>query len=213
MTRDELIARIAQGVQRSEYSDDSNAGYIQLVKDALKEIQNDRSWGFMLDRGDVIVLTGTSSIAMPANFKELSNSRTPIHLVGSDGLLSPVDIVNRAKRIRWAWMYPDGVTTTLRVYIDWTASPPLLNIHDTASENITFRVDYFGYLDDLASGSSTNVLTVDYPEMVIAKAKALALAGVNDEMAASFEGLYEAKKRSAALKDSFALVAGMQLRM
>ncbi len=94
-------------------------------------------------------------------------------------------------------------------------SAPVLRLSppDTATEAITFEVDCYKYFPDLAASTDQNFLTRDFPEMCVAKAKAIAFAAVNDPMAADMESLFEHKFTQAVKKDSFAQLAGRVLRM
>lgn len=58
-----------------------------------------------------------------------------------------------------------------------------------------------------------NTFTINYPEMVIAKSKAIAFESINDPASADFEALYEKRFDAAAAQDAYQAVAGLDLRM
>lgn len=209
-----ILLNLVDGMKQGVSRDDLAASYTSFLNEAQREICGRRSWTFMRDEADVTVLNGASSAALPANFKELSSSKTPIHAVGSDGVsLVPCDVVTREQRIRRNVIYPLVISNTPRLYIDWTVQPPILNLFATATENLVFNVSYFGYMADLSADGDHNALTDSYPEMLLAKAKAIAFGRVNDPAVVDAEEYFQLKFDDARREDSYKALAGLQMRM
>lgn len=94
------------------------------------------------------------------------------------------------------------------------ANAPTLNVLFAANGDLPFQVSYYGYLPDLDGTTYVqNEFTVRFPEMVVAKAKSIAFAAINDPATADFEALFEKKFQEAAAKDAYQEVVGLQLRM
>lgn len=206
MTLAELNERMALGVNRSDLA----AAYTNFLNEAQREICKLRSWVWMRKVATLTLAAGATSVAMPADFKELCPARSPIHYTTDDGTLTPLDLVTREQRIRRSYLYP---ILSVRGFLDWTTSPPSLNIYSAAEAAIDFNVSYFGYLPNLSASTDHNTLTDDYPEMLLAKAKACALLTVNDPLAGDLETVFEKKFDAARKHDAYASVAGTQLRL
>jgi len=211
MTLAQLNARMAIGVARPDLTADNGSDYSQFLNDAQREICRLHSWRFMLTEDTVTIPANQISVTLPSNFKELSSARSPVHL-DVDGVLVPVDVWTDEKLRR---LVRSQISTQIAVCVDWTATPPKLSVVEAQlSEPLDFVVKYFGYLDDLATGSTeSNVLTNEHPEMLLAKAKSLAFATVNDSLAADMEALFMAKFRPAKTADLLSQIKGTQIRM
>ena len=207
MTLAQLQRRVESGVQRDDLD------YAALINDALREIMQRRSWNAMRQVDEVVILKGNTSVALPGDFKEFTNTRPPVHQKSDAGTLLECDVWTREKVIRRNQHTVLKPLTGLQVYLDWQDGVPTLNLNDAPSEDVTFVISYFAYLPPLSDDADQNLLTRDYAEMVIAKAKALAFEAVNDPIAVDFESLFETKFKSARATDSYAAVAGTELRM
>lgn len=225
VTLAQLKEKMKLGVQRTDLETGiSGSTYTDFINEALDEIQRDRSWNGMKKVGTVTVTSGTKSVSLSGltNFKELQTVRTPIHFVASDGVLIPCDVWTREKLLRrgamnifnTALLRPSTANkVAIPVYLDFSTSPPTLSLFDNVTENINFSVAYFGFLSALAADGDNNVFTNEHPEMVLAKAKAIAFGSVNDPEAERQEAIYQFKFRRASAKDSYAALAGLDLRM
>lgn len=214
----EWIRSLEVGVNRADLA----ADYPRYCNDALREICQRRSWRAMRTRGQVTIPANATSTPLPSDFKELVNERSPIEQVNGEGLAIPSDVFRREKLIRWdAWLlngqavYINTVTgrVPLQVFIDDLDGTPTLNVVRAQVSALLFNITYFRYLPDLAEDEDENGLTVNYPEMCKAKAKAIAFGDMNDDLAASFEQLFEAKFTAAAGQDAYSAIAGTVFRM
>lgn len=217
-----LKARVKLGVQRSDV-EAASSGYADFVNQAVKELCDKRSWDCMKTQDDFTILQNTKTIALPETFKELqprNANGSPISYVLNDpsnpGAVFPVEGSFEAQEIRRLWQFGGLVSFWfghMRAYLKVDSSGAVLGIATPAPEALTFRVDYYGYLPDLEAEGDTSPLAEAYPEMVIAKAKELALASINDAAALGNAQYCEGKFREASAKESHAALAGLNLRM
>lgn len=230
MTRAQIVARVSLGVQR----DDLVASYNDIVNEALTEIQRDRSWVAMKSTARFTVHAGNSSVSLltddssiASRFKELTIEKSPVHLQSSiDNVLVPCDVWTREKVLRRqarlisnsllysVYSHPNTARRVqVPVYIDWQAGNPSLNVLFSAQNDLPFTVSFYGYLADLVADGDTNYFTLNYPEMVIARSKAIAFEAVNDPVSVEFEQVYQVRFKKAAAQDAYQAVAGVELRM
>lgn len=205
-----LISRVARGIQR----DDLVAEYPAFINEALRDLQIRRSWVCMKDDADVTITAGTSSIELPANFKELQNPRESVHLHFQDTQgprLLPIEVTTRADQLQRVFRL--GRDLWMRVFLDLVADQKFIRVAENATEELPFNIRYYGFLPDLTTGTDHNSLTDLYPEMVIARAKAIGLASVNDPLAASMEELTEKRFLEAKTDDGRREISGVTVRM
>ena len=106
------------------------------------------------------------------------------------------------------------ITWPPRIFFEQTGTGAILGMVEPRTENFKFRVDYYQYLPDLVSAEDVSPLITLYPEMILAKAKAIAFTDVNDaEAIATNEGIYEKKLAEAIRKEAYAEVRGRQTHM
>jgi hypothetical protein len=212
MTRAQLNVRMALGVARPDLTADNGTDYTAILNDAQKEICRLHSFRFMKATAELAVNPGNTSVSLPANFKELTRSKSPVHSKDALGVQTPVDVwtMERLKRrIR------SSLSTQIAVALDWDYTPPKLSLLGIEiDEPLTLVVSYYGFPSDLAAGSvESTALTTDFPEMLLAMAKMLAFAAVNDPMAADMEKLFQLKFRDARAHDCYAAIAGTDTHM
>jgi len=223
MTFAELKLMLSQDVNRS---DKETLWYPIWINRALRKIQSDETFSFMRNRSDVVIAQGTSSIALPARFKQLTAEQYPVTVIdptmGTGPLAElPCEVTSREDMIsyRASTYVPSrpanvrGRLSGLPVWIENTAAGWTLNIIDTAAEALTFRVSHFAFLADLAADSDSNYLTTNYPELVENKIKAIAFAAINDPIAAQFEAMAARLLSDAVLDDRRRTYRGRALRM
>lgn len=217
-----LKARVNLGVQRSDIALASN-GYADFINTGIKELEDLKSWKCMATQANVTILAGQKSVAMPAGFKELDARNTnggPVAFVLDDpnnpGAVFPVSAYFEAQELRRFFIFGGQLAISfgeMRVFLKSDKNGTTLGMVQPAVENLTFRVDYYGYLPDLVDETDVSPLAEAYPEMVIAKAKALALASVNDVAAAGAEGFAAGKFKEASFAEARAALQGRDLRM
>lgn len=234
MTVPQIIQRLTIGVMR----DDLVPLFPDFVNEALIEIQRRRSWQIMRTRAQFTVKTGTSSVSLAVddnsnttNFKELTGDQSPVHLLNAnlDSLQVPCEVWTREKILRRqarlisnsllysVYSHPETARRVqIPVWIDMLNEQPVLNILFNAQDNMPFIVSYYGYLaapTNDGANTNHNYFTDFYSEMVVAKAKSLAFAAINDPAMADFEGVFEKKFKEAAANDAYHSIAGLFLRM
>lgn len=222
MTFLNLKTMLAQDVNRA----DKEALYPVWINRALRKIQTDASFACMKDRQDVTISAGSTSALLPARFKELYPEQHPVAVV-SPGLGAgiaaeiPCEVTSREDVVshRVSSLLPvrqasfSGSLIGYPVWIEHTASGWALNIADPASENLTFRVAHYAFLPELSADGDTNYLTLNYPDLVENKAKAIAFMAVNDPIAAQFEAMAAKLLVEAVLDDKRRASRGRVLRM
>jgi hypothetical protein len=208
MTLYDLDARMQLGVSRSDVAD-YNGSYVLVLNDAQREICRRRSWSWMKSVLTSTLPAGQTALSLPTTFKELTNARTPVHLV-TDGMEYPVDVWTMEKHKRRA---SSRVGTQVVAHLDDTVSPKTLEFITPFDNDTEFTVQHYAYLSDLTLPTSSNALTVQFPDMLLSLAKARAFFLVNDPVGAEHLASYEQQFRQAAAADGYAQLAGTNLRM
>ena len=216
MTLAQLNTRMRLGVQRTDLTADGVDDYSVFLNQAQREICRLHSFVWMKTTATVIILAGASSAALPATFKELTRAKSPVHLVGADAttLQTPVDVwpLEKVKRRNRAQL--DRIPAA--VAVDRSVNPPELTTGAGTSDSdsdLTFSVQHYAFPADLVADADYNRLTTEMPEMLLAKAKAIAFAAVNDAAAVDFEQMFQFKFRETRQADTLLEVAGVDLRM
>jgi hypothetical protein len=216
----ELQAAVKQGVLRNDLS------YDGFVNAALREIQNRRSFSFMRTRATVTLLAGQTSVALPADYKELQNVRPAITLAIQDpavpggAVAKPVNVVTEAEQVRWAWNFDLTMFPLMSVFIteesDFTTygtQVKSLGIIIPGTQDLVFNVRYYRFLPDLVLDTDTNQFTIQYPEMVELKAKTKAFNRINDPAAGQTEQLFGEQFMVAVREDAYKDTTGRENRM
>jgi hypothetical protein len=215
MTLEDLNEKMKIAVARPDLTADGVDDYSAYLNAAQKEICRMHSFVWMKESEEVTILAGTSSIALPADFKELHPSKTPVHLVDAASVPTsyiPIDMVTREKLLRLQRSYVSQASPLL--FLDWSSRPPHLSMGSlSADENLVFDVLYYAFLDDLSEDEDDNALTTDHPQMLLAKAKALAFADINDALSVDMENLFDMKFKTARQTDIRAQLSGTALHM
>jgi hypothetical protein len=204
-------ARLASGVQRSDLA----SSYGLFINEALREIQNRRSWTCMKVDASVSIATGTGreTAALPAAFKEFQR-RTAVEYVADDGGFVPADVVTEEQQIYRIWAFGGTPMYTWPPRVFFLHQPAAtLGVLEPLSQALNFRVRYYGYLPDLSADGDTSPLINAYPQMVLAKAKAIAFTEIVDPVAAQFEELFEKKLAEAVRQDAYSEVSGRITRL
>lgn len=211
---------LAQDVDR----DDKATLYPSWINRALKKVQQDHSWRCMRARSNVTILTGTSSIDLPANMKELTPERSPVFVYDVDNasVSYPVTVSSRESVLgyRVGDLFPatttvmSGVSQGLEVWVEMDGTGQWsLHIPSNATRDLDFEVSYFGFLTALSADGDSNFLTTEYEDMVENKCKAVAFSAIADPVAADFEALYQMHLKYAKQDDSRRQHRGRKLRM
>jgi hypothetical protein len=197
--------------------------YPAWINQAMKGIQRDWSFNAMRHEADVTILQGTTSVPMPADFKELQKARPPIYyrfFDASDSRLIPCDIVRQEELIRLdtSLLYPARYSRVrpfryYPVFMDWIDGQPTLNLLENDHEEMTFLVKYFRYFPEMSRPDDENPITRDYEEMVKAKLKAVAFEEIGDPQAADWEHVYVLKLKAMKDHEAYSYVAGRRLQM
>lgn len=226
MSLDFVTARTRLGV--SVQRDDLASSYGDFINEALKEIQDRRSWTCMKKTTQVTINPGENPVAgdlgtdsegsqtatLPADFKELQK-QPAVHYVADDGGFIPADVVTEAEQIHRIWAFGGTPVSTWppRVFYERNGTDAVLGVIEPITQALNFRVKYFSYLPDLAADGDTSPFLTLYPKMVLAKAKAIAFTEINDPAAIAAEEEFEKKLGEAIRQDAYSEVAGRVLHM
>lgn len=187
------------------------------INRGLREICQDASFNCMRTSAEVTIESGTSFVSLPADFKELTPARSPVHLVGTDGALSPVDVTRREDIIKLRATFLSPVASarsgSTDVFLSNNGETWTLNLLDEATSDTTFDVSYFRILPPLEADDASNYLTRTYEDLVEAKVKAIAFSQVNDPITAAWETKYELAKRRAVSDDTRRWTRGRRTQM
>ncbi len=221
MTFAQMKTRLYKSVQRDDYlvANSADVNYGTFINDAVREIENRKSWTTMKQTADVVIASGDQSVDLPERFKSLQNLRPPVHVVLNDpnigqNILKPVNVTWSEVEYRRLWMM-GGMAWDVQTWIERTGLMDCtLNIASIAGTNLTFRVKFYQYSAPLSGDSDESLLEQLYPRMVMMKAKEIAFEAIND-----FDALNEAVKQfeilftHASRTDNYADVAGREGRM
>lgn len=226
MTFAKMQERLYKSVQRDDYlaTNSPDVNYGTFINEAIREIENRKSFATMKKTGDFIISAGDTSVELPVLFKTLQNLRPPVHVVfegsGQGELLKPVNVSWAEVEYRRLWA-SGGRVWNVQTWIERGNSGTVpastlctLNIASQASEDITFRVKYYAYSAPLAGNDDESLLEQLYPRMVMTKAKEIAFDAVNDSEAfASAAAKFEILFTRASIADNYADVSGREGRM
>lgn len=222
MNYGEYLTRLQRQVSRTDVGADEYADY---ATQALKRIQENRSWGCMKTDTQITMPVNATSIELPDNFKELQSGNSPVRVSYTGaGYMRPLPCQVKPKREfeREYAKFSYGVLSSyyfnynvlrLPVYLDQSQGVWTLNIAVQAQGPITFLVDYYGFLPEPENPNDTNYFMSNYEDMLMAKAKSLCWEGVNDEFAGEWDALYEKKFKRNTHDDAYRQTRGIEMRM
>jgi hypothetical protein len=216
----DMQAAVKQGVLRNDLS------YDGFVNAALREIQNRRSWSFMRTRATVTLLAGQTSVALPADYKELQNVRPAVTLAIQDpavpggAVAKPVNVVTESEQVRSAWNFDITMFPLMSVFLTeesdlttYGTQVKTLAIVIPGTQDLVFNVRYYRFFPDLVNDNDTNQFMIQYPEMVELKAKTKAFNRINDPAAGQTEQLFGEQFGVAMRQDAYKDTTGRENRM
>lgn len=217
MTFDKIINRVYLGVQR----DDLKPDYPDFINEACREVQKDRDWSFMHNLEDVVIPNGQRETYLPNNFKTFEGE-PPVFLKQAGNF--PQRRQHRCKvihRSQFERQYSYGTASSLfhrngpefPLWYDTINDRAIIGTHANALGDLTLIVSFFGWLPTLRNPGDENYLTKHHELLIIAKAKAVALASVNDPLAQGFEQEAAMRFRTAANNDEKERLAQLRVRI
>jgi hypothetical protein len=223
MNFSDIQARLNIGVLRA----DLQPFYGEFVNEALMEIQNRRSWTFMKTQQTITIPGGSGfeSVVLVSGYKELRRAPSVFWLstdqcsIGSTGVPSPVlvpaDVVFEAQEIarEWLWLGVPPIVWPTRIFVNKTPQGGRIGTTFPLLEPEQVVVLYYQYLPPLVNPTDTSPFIDTYPQMVLTKARAIALSEINDAESQKSETLFELRLRDAIRQDAFSEVAGHNLHM
>lgn len=169
MTRDEIKALVHNAVKN-----DVLLGIIpEMINQALKDIQQLRSWRGMKTTLTFTIPNGGVTYALPDNFKEPQGGYNPM-LVSTvdDAEATPWMILSKQEMGRLQRI--GTATADRKAYIDYGVGPtPVLVLPGPALVDYQVSLDCYCFLPPLTTGNSDNWLTKEYAMIVVNKAIAL----------------------------------------
>jgi hypothetical protein len=218
-----LQARVGRGVLRADLASASN-DYADYINEAIREFEKARSWSFMKKTGTITLSAGDLTVALPADFKEFvaERDKSPVNQILNDpdmpGAKKPVRLGFESQELMRLWKF-----SNLVVSFGFFGMPTLCVRRENSGlflcltlpnlQDLELEVNYYAYLPPLTAATDTHPLADAYPSMVIAKAKALALADINDPVVADLENYAQVKFKAASLQDSRSDLVGHDLHM
>ena len=204
----------------ARYDKEQSGWYTKWINRAIKKICQDRSWNCMRKTTNATIASGFSNVQLPSDFKELQNERPAVFLISSDGseTKAPVSVTSRAymdEHSQALWpSVSTGSQSHLEAFIEQTSSGSyIFNIDETVDQDVVYRLQYFGFFNDLVNDLESNYITNNYEDMLISKIKEIAFLSVNDPIAADFMALYKNYLQEAWRDDQGRKHSGRKLRM
>jgi hypothetical protein len=214
MTFGELKRLLRIGVDRDDLAD----LYGDFVNRAAHDMQVDANWNAMRNLNTITLTAGDLTATMPENFKSVTKLKTPISLVRSDGTTAPCEIYSREEidRLRLSFGALAESTTgrdrKLSVFLDCQDGLWVVGIPTAVDEDLTFRISYFGFLRDMVEDEDSNLLSQNYPDVILERAKMLAFRAVNDPEWKEHAESYIGELQRASRVDSAILAASRKDR-
>lgn len=196
------------GVAREDLSGE----YTEWVNRGLRAVQRDHSYNCMRHLSNITMTAGTSTVALPGDFKELCPQRGSVSLYDPTSGYFPCEVVTREKLIQGD-LVPRDVTFGARIFLSNDGNQAFLNFLDNTFSEVTFSIAYFRFLPPLSADTDENYLSREFEDMVQAKIKQIAFSSINDPQAASELALYEVEKRRAVAFDARQRSQGQLVRM
>ena len=206
----------------ARYDKEQSGWYTKWINRGIRKICQDRSWNCMRKSANVTISSGSSSVNLPADFKELQNERPAVFYCDPANAenKTPVRITSRAYMddhdtgMLWPPAWAAGSQTALEAFIEQSSTGQYtLNVDDNLSQDATYRVQYFGFFDDLVNNADSNYITNNYEDMLTCKIKEIAFLSVNDPIAADFMTVYKNYLQEAWRDDQNRKHSGRKLRM
>jgi len=195
-----------------------------LMNDALKQIQQRRSWSCMKNMITLTIPSGQSSVALPATFKCPQRGKNP--LKGSNPLsvvgyvpwvlvtkqeLERLQMIGQTTTDRRASIFQEGGVWKL------TMAGYLAGFVFSAPYDTTFNLDAYSYLPKLTAAADTNDFLEQYPQMVLELTKELVYAlddsDDNDDAIQRAHSRYDDEFQRCSIDDANREVSGRDIRM
>jgi hypothetical protein len=213
MTFGDMQTRVGRGILR----DDLAPYYGEYINEALREIQNRRSWTIQKNTVQVTLPAsdGEASVTVATDLKELQK-QPAVYFVADDGGLVPAETVFESQQIYRVWVFwgTPIVTWPPRVFFERNGQNAVIGMVEPRTEDFNFRVDYYRYLPDLVNRDDTSPFIDLYPEMVLALSKMIAFTDINDSDGLKTNSdIFELKLSAAGRQDAYAEVRGRQTHL
>lgn len=178
----------------------------------------------MKQTATLIMPGGQTTTELPDNFKELQTGVSPIRVLYTNAGFSrplPCSVMTKRSIERLYSKFSYGTlcsyfryeVVNLPVWIEQNAGVWSINIIFQAWQDITFLVDFYGFLENPENEDDTNFFLSNYEQMCMAKAKAIAWEEINDDIAEQAENLFDKEFRESAFDDAYRAVRGVETRM
>lgn len=220
----------AQSLVHVTIKEDSLLGvYPSLINQAIRDICGYRSWSFMRSILSPTISTGSASVVIGDNFKELQGGHTPVTartVVGSTPAPVPFRVRSRMELERLLYSTAGANQFTPpreyslyardcwveQVSGVWTIGVP----YAIGTSALTLDVKCYTYPVDLVNDTDTNWFLSNIPMIVLNKSRQLALETSEDEKAIDrapkFEAIFSRDLKRATAEDAYRDVAGHTVR-
>ena len=208
MTLSDLRRMLDVSVGRADLADQ----YDIWINRGVRAIQRDYNFNCMRHVAEVVMLSGTSSVQMPGDFKQLQIEK------GAVALKDPVNngriplFVKTRERMICQTQLPNRQTSP-DVYVSNDGEFAFLNILDNTTSDTTFEIAYFRYLPKLEAGNDQNYFTIEFEDMVQARVKEVAFSVINDPLEAAEKAKYRIQLAEAKVFDTLQRMQGRTVQM
>lgn len=189
MTFQEAIDSLKVTVDRP----DLEATFPDQLNQAVREAADRHDWDQLKKTGTTAITIGNSIGTLPEDFKAWQNGRFCAAEAGV-----PVPVYTRTELERLVPLFRP--TTHLTFTQDNDAKQIALPAA-VLGTNRTFSLYYFGYPVEVVNMSLTTPLLRDYPQMILARARANIFKDINDPVYTVHEGQFEKEVAIATSDD------------
>lgn len=190
---------------------DLTGEYDRWINEGLRTIQRDFNYSCMRHVGQITMTNGTSSVRMPADFKQLQIEKGSVSLV--DPSLGKIPVLVRTRERLICQNRVTTRSTIPDVFLSNDGDTAYLNLLDNTSGDSTFEIAYFRYLPPLVADTDENYITREFSGMTKASIKAIAFGEINDPLESAELAKYEIDKKAAKVFDTLQRTQGRTLQM
>jgi hypothetical protein len=208
MTKSELRRMLEIGIAR----DDLASEYDGWINRGIRAVQRDHSYNCMRHVGVVTMTSGTSSVLLPSDFKELQPQKGSVSVFDAATGYYMCEVTTREKLIRQS-LSARGGGFQASIFLSSDGNVASLNFLDTTLSDVTFSVAYFRFLPPLLADTDENYLTREFEDLVQAKIKHIAFSAINDPQASTELAAYEIEKRRTIPFDARQRIQGQLAQM
>lgn len=219
LTFEDIRRRVKIGVDRDDLED----LYNDYINQAIREVENRRSFSYMKKSAPVTINPNEQTVSMPDDFKELVRQTSPIVRVTDTNLgtpaITPCAIYSRQRLESMNSSFGTLIAQTsgreqkVSILVDVDADKWFISLLSPSLEVINFRVNYYGYSERLTDNDAEHPLFTYYPNLVVAGTKYMIFQDINDPQKNETEQEFERQLLKAKGTDSIISFSGFDSHM